>query len=190
MFDNHPYVDTAFVLKMTNVMTSWSLHTQFRIKKVFLCVFNFVWMWIVKEMILGLKLGPTWDKVQWDRLPWYLGCHVWVAFFIHFPVTSSLCGPNIYIYMYVCVCVCVCVCGPGSIVGIATDYGLDGPGIEFRWGRDFPHLSRPGLRPTQRPVRWIPGLSRGYGAAGAWRCPSPPSSAEVKNRVELYVYSP
>jgi hypothetical protein len=24
--------------------------------------------------------------------------------------------------------------GPGSSVGIATDYGLDGSGIEFRWG--------------------------------------------------------
>ena len=31
--------------------------------------------------------------------------------------------------------------GPGSSVGIATGYGLDGPGIEFRWGRFFPHLS-------------------------------------------------
>ena len=29
------------------------------------------------------------------------------------------------------------ICGPGSVVGIATDYGLDGPGIESRWGRDF-----------------------------------------------------
>ena len=28
--------------------------------------------------------------------------------------------------------------GPGSLVGIATDYGLDGSGIESRWGRDFP----------------------------------------------------
>jgi hypothetical protein len=29
--------------------------------------------------------------------------------------------------------------GPGSLVSIATDYGLDGPGIESRWGgRDFP----------------------------------------------------
>jgi len=26
------------------------------------------------------------------------------------------------------------VCGPGSVVGIATAYGLDGPGIESRWG--------------------------------------------------------
>jgi len=38
--------------------------------------------------------------------------------------------------------------GPGSIVGIATGYGLDGPGIESRWGRDFPHQSRPALGPT------------------------------------------
>ena len=28
-------------------------------------------------------------------------------------------------------------------IGIATGYGLDGPGIESRWGRDFPHPSRP-----------------------------------------------
>ena len=27
--------------------------------------------------------------------------------------------------------------GPGSSVGIATDYGLDGPGIESRWGTRF-----------------------------------------------------
>ena len=25
------------------------------------------------------------------------------------------------------------ISGPGSSVGIATDYGLDGPGIESRW---------------------------------------------------------
>jgi hypothetical protein len=51
--------------------------------------------------------------------------------------------------------------GPGSSVGIATDYGLDGTGIEFRRGREFSHTSRPALGPTQAPVQWVPGLSRG-----------------------------
>ena len=37
------------------------------------------------------------------------------------------------------------ISGPGSVVGIAIDYGLDGLGIESRWRRDFPHLSRPAL---------------------------------------------
>jgi hypothetical protein len=40
------------------------------------------------------------------------------------------------------------ICGSGSVVGIATGYGLDGPGIESRWVRDFLHLSRPALGPT------------------------------------------
>ena len=56
---------------------------------------------------------------------------------------------------------------PGSVVGIATGYGLDVPGIESRWGRDFPLLSRPALGPNQPPVQWVPGLSRGLSTAGA-----------------------
>jgi hypothetical protein len=46
-------------------------------------------------------------------------------------------------------------------VGIATDYGLDGPGIQSRWGRDLLHMSRPALGLTQPPVQWVPGLSQG-----------------------------
>ena len=43
---------------------------------------------------------------------------------------------------------------------IVTGYGLDGPGIESRLGRDFPHLYKPALWPTQSPIQCVPGLSR------------------------------
>jgi hypothetical protein len=49
----------------------------------------------------------------------------------------------------------------GSSVGKATGYGLNGSGIESRWGRDFSNTSRPALGPTQPPVQWLPGLCRG-----------------------------
>ena len=46
-----------------------------------------------------------------------------------------------------------------SSVGIATSYGLDGPGIESRCGPDFPHPSSPALSPAQPPIQWIPARS-------------------------------
>jgi hypothetical protein len=50
--------------------------------------------------------------------------------------------------------------GRDSSVGIATRYGLGGPGIEYRRGRDFPHPSRPALGPIQPPKQRVSGLSR------------------------------
>ena len=50
--------------------------------------------------------------------------------------------------------------GPGSSVGIATDYGLDGPGSN-PGGDEIFRSPRPALGPTQPPVKWVPGLSRG-----------------------------
>jgi len=50
--------------------------------------------------------------------------------------------------------------GLGSSVGIATDYGLDGPGSNPDGDAIF-RLPRPSLRHTQPPVKWVPGLSQG-----------------------------
>ena len=44
-------------------------------------------------------------------------------------------------------------CGRERVVGIAARYGLDGPGIESRWWRDFPYPSRSAPRPNQHPVQ-------------------------------------
>jgi hypothetical protein len=60
------------------------------------------------------------------------------------------------------------IVGRDSSVGIATRYGLEGPGIESQWRRDFPQPSRPSLGPTQPPVQWVPGIFPGSKAAGAW----------------------
>ena len=69
--------------------------------------------------------------------------------------------------------------GPGSVVGIATAYGLDGPGIEFRWGEIFrTSPDRPCGPPSllYNGYRVFPG---GKVLPGRDADPSPPSSAEV-----------
>jgi len=43
--------------------------------------------------------------------------------------------------------------GRESSVGVANHYGLDGPGIETRWGRGFPNPSGPALGSTLSPIQ-------------------------------------
>jgi hypothetical protein len=81
------------------------------------------------------------------------------------------------------------VSGLGSSVGIGTGYGLDGPGIESRWGRDFPQLFRPALGPTQPPVQWVPGLSRGVECGRGVTLTPHPLLVPWSKTVELYLYS-
>jgi hypothetical protein len=71
------------------------------------------------------------------------------------------------------------VFGPGNSVGIATDYGLDGPGIESRWGEifrcpDWPWGPRSLL---YNGYRVFPGVKVRLGRAADH---SPPYNAAVK----------
>jgi hypothetical protein len=75
------------------------------------------------------------------------------------------------------------------VVGIATRYGLDGPGTESRWGARFtaPVQTGPGARPVSYTMGTgsFPGLKR-RGVSTT----HPSTSSKVKERVELYLYSP
>jgi hypothetical protein len=69
--------------------------------------------------------------------------------------------------------------GRDSSVGIATGYGMDGPGIESRWGRDFhTRLDRSWGPPSllYNEYRVFPGVKQsGRGADHPF-----PSGAKVK----------
>ena len=65
-------------------------------------------------------------------------------------------------------CILLLFVGRDSSVDIGTRYVLDDPGIDSRWGRDFPHLSRPPWGPLNllyNGYRVFPGGK----AAGTWR---------------------
>ena len=67
--------------------------------------------------------------------------------------------------------------GRDSSVGTATRYGLDDPGIEFRWGRDFPHAFKtgPGAYPSPYTMdtESFPGVKRPRRGADHPLHPSP-----------------
>jgi hypothetical protein len=67
-------------------------------------------------------------------------------------------------------------------------------GFDFGWGLGiflFDCVSRPALGPTLPPIQWVPwALSLGVKWLRREADHSPPSSAEVKKCVELYLHSP
>jgi hypothetical protein len=88
-----------------------------------------------------------------------------------------------------CVCVCVCV-ARANVFGIATRYGLDAPRIESRWGSRFfvsVHTG-PGAHPSFYTIgtgSYLRVTQPGRGLETL-----PPNSAEVKEWLEKYLYSP
>ena len=80
--------------------------------------------------------------------------------------------------------------GPGSSVGIATDYGLDGLGITSWWeGEIFRHPDQPWGPPSLQ-YNGYRVFPRGRKRPGRDADPSPILVTRSKNRVELYLYSP
>jgi hypothetical protein len=73
-----------------------------------------------------------------------------------------------------------------SSVGIATRYGLDGLGIESRWGERFSALVQTG--PGAHPASYTMGTGSLLGVKWPGRGTDHPSlyTAKVKERVELY----
>ena len=62
-------------------------------------------------------------------------------------------------------------------------------GIQSQQVQDSPHPSRPALLPTQSLINWAPGFFPGIKWPGCGVDRPTPSSTEVKERVELYLYS-
>ena len=79
--------------------------------------------------------------------------------------------------------------GPGSSVGIATDYGLDGPGSN-PGGDEIFRPSRPTVGPTLPPVKWVRGLPRGKVWLVRAADHSPPLYCRCHGREELNLYPP
>ena len=75
--------------------------------------------------------------------------------------------------------------GRDSSGGTATRYGLDGSGIESRWGARFSHPSRPAQGLTQPLSGSFPEVNR----LGRDVDQPTQSSAKIKEKVELYLYS-
>jgi hypothetical protein len=78
---------------------------------------------------------------------------------------------------------------PGSSVGIATRYGMDGPEIESRWeGARFSAPVQTGLEDHPASYTLGSGSFTGVKRPGRGVTTQPQSSTEVKGRVELYLY--
>ena len=117
---------------------------------------------IHKNLFTGI-----WTLLSKHRLPLCLPNNTWVIYYLF-------------------------IVGRDSSVGIATRYGLDGPEIGSRWGGGEILRTRPD-RPWGSPsllYNWFrvsfPRVKRSGHDAEHPR----PFSAEIKERVELYLYSP
>jgi len=120
-------------------------------------------------------------------LEWWIACWAFIISILFIRCTvnrfTNTVSANKCTLLYTCI-----IHLTGSSVGIATRYWMDGPGIESRCGARFsvPVQTGPGAHPAS--------YSMGTGSFPEVKRPGrgvdhpPPSSAEVKERAELYLY--
>jgi hypothetical protein len=70
---------------------------------------------------------------------------------------------------------------------VATGWAVRGSNVGG--GRDFLHPSKPALGPTQSPIQWVSAYPWVKGPRRGVNHPTP-SGGEVKERLQLYLYSP
>ena len=161
-----------------------------------LLYFKREWCYIVKgEFYIHINWKSLWECKQimvahalceWWRGLWFSSFDAWNSSSNYWNLSSYLSANtrNVANLMFFRPCIIVQTflnyqLGPGSVVGIATAYGLDGLGIESRWGEilrtcpDRP-LGPPSL--LYNGYRLFPG---GKVLPGRDADPSPSSSAEV-----------
>ena len=145
------------------------------------------WMW--RNQITVWLIWVRGLSVGWIPKPF-----IRLNIFNHFTRCLQKCWVYIYIYIYIYIFHCHLnnvwegLVDRDSSVGIAARYGLNGPGMESRCGRDFLYPFRPALGPTQTTKQRVPGLYRRVKRSGRDVDHPLQISAEVKDRV--YIFSP
>ena len=120
--------------------------------------------------------GTDWIHVQgFKKYNRYLNAYLYIYILIHICI-YIICVICTLIYIYASIF--LHYVGRVWVTGIVIRYGLDGPGVEFRWWRNFQHPSRPTLGTSQPTVR-VSNPFPGGKAAGAWSWPPTEFSAEV-----------
>jgi hypothetical protein len=108
----------------------------------------------------------------------------YVLYFCHRVSTQLQIYIYIYIYIYIIYHTC---CGPGQLRRYSDSVRAGRSGDRLPVGARFSAPVQTGLWAHLASYKLVfPGSK----VAGEWRWPPTPSSAEVKARVELYLYSP
>ena len=134
------HVNTYWIRVTYNAGTSWTSRGTVSSSRRTLST----WELVVMKCVSSLTNCSMQNDVFWIAL------HL-TALVLQYPVMVSYCT----------------ICGPGSSVGIATGYPLDGQGIESRWGAWFsaPVQTCPGAHPATCTMGALsfPGVKSGRG---------------------------